>query len=262
MLKSLATLAFALAALAAVSCGGGGDGGSGLDPELQALLERIVLTEEDLPAGLARASVSFSTNEDLAEAKGDPEAELEKLSRQGRRLGIDVSFLPTGAAPPDFVLRGGVQSTVSLYATADGASESFREGVEGVSQADLAAGHSDLREVMVEEVDRQIGDESVWFRITGIDDKGKLSVDDQLAFRVGAARGFLRAVSLFDGGTGLDAYLEEIAALAETAVGRIERELAAQSESWRLPESRQSGSPSGLRSAGYGCVDPDICNNV
>lgn len=226
MPRALAAFALALAALAWASCGGGGNGDGDLDPELQALLERMVLAEGDLPAGLERLSVEFSTNEELAEAKGEPEVELEKLERQGRRLGIDVNFLPGQDVPPDFVLRGGIQATVSLYATADGASESFREGVEGVRQSDLAASYPDLQDVAVEELDRQIGDESAWFRITGISDAGDLMIDDQLAFRVGPARSFLRAVSAFDADAGRDAYVEEVAALAEVAAARIEQALA------------------------------------
>lgn len=228
MPRALAAFALALAALAWASCGGGGNGDGGLDPELQALLERMVLAEEDLPAGLARVSVAFSTNEDVAEAKGEPEVELEKLERQGRRLGIDVNFVPGEDVPPDFVLRGGLQATVSLYATADGASESLQEGVAGVRQSDLAASYPDLQDVAVEELNRQIGDESTWFRITGISDAGDLVIDDQVAFRVASARSFLRAVSTFDAdaNAGRDAYLEEVAALAEVAASRIERALA------------------------------------
>ena len=224
--RALAAFALALGVLAWASCGGGGNGDGALDPELQALLERMVLAEEDLPAGLARISVAFSTNEDLAEARGEPEAEMEKLERQGRRLGIDANFLPDQDVTPDFALKGGVQATVSLYATADGASESFREGTEAVRQSDLAAGYSNLKDVTVEELDRQIGDESVWFRITGISDTGGLVIDDQVAFRVGAARSLLRAVSTFDADAGRSAYLEEVAALVEVAVGRIEQALA------------------------------------
>ena len=108
------------------------------------------------------------------------------------------------------------------------ASESLQEGVAGVRESDLAASYPDLQDVAVEELDRQIGDESTWFRITGISDAGDLVIDDQVAFRVGSARSFLRAVSTFDAdaNAGRDAYLEEVAALAEVAASRIERALA------------------------------------
>ena len=199
--------------------------GTPIDPELQALLESMVLSSEDLPAGLQRVGLLFSTNEDIVESAPDPEAELAELERLGRRLGIDANFAPTGAVPEDFPVRGGIQNTVSLYTAPEGASESFQEGVDGARQTDWPSLYPDLRTVVADEVDRRLGDQSVWFRITGVDDSGQFIVDDQVAFRVGPARSFLRVVTAFDEGAGGDVYLNEVEGWARLVVDRIEREL-------------------------------------
>ena len=230
----VAGLVFVLAAvfvvLAAAACNDGGDDqtatGTPIDPELQALLESMVLSSEDLPAGLERAALLFSTNEDIVASALDPEAELAELERLGRRLSIDANFAPTGAVPEDFPVRGGIQNTVSLYTAPEGASESFQEGVDGARQTDWPSLYPDLRTIVADEVDRRLGDQSVWFRITGVDDSGQFIVDDQVAFRVGPARSFLRVVTAFDGGTGEDVYLNEVEGWARLVVDRIERELA------------------------------------
>ncbi|MEE8345819.1 MAG: hypothetical protein V3S20_00595, partial [Dehalococcoidia bacterium] len=122
-------------------------------------------------------------------------------------------------------VRGGVQNTVSLYTAQEGARESLREGVVSARQTDWTSRYPDLRDVTADEVDRQLGDQSIWFRITGIDDSGEFVVDDQVAFRVGPARSFLRVVSVFDVGAGKDVYLDEVSGWAGLVVDRIEREL-------------------------------------
>lgn len=239
-LRALA-VAILFAVLAGAACDGDGGGDQGdIDPELQALLEGLVLTVEDLPEGLEQAGLSFSTNLGLADAAADSQAELAKLERLGRRLGIDVNFTPTGAVSANFPVRGGIQNTVSLYTTPDGASESFREGAQSARQTDWPSLYPELRDVAVEEVDRQLGDESVWFRITGLDQSGGLVIDDQVAMRAGLARSFLRVVSTFDEGTGRDAYVDQVEAWARLVADRIARELGSLTSDIQSPGDRQS----------------------
>src|SRR3990170_4476351 len=99
--------------LVAAACGGGSDG-EGADSELRQMLQRMVLRVEDVPQGMQRASAFFTTNEEVAEAQADPQAELAKLERWGRRLGYDVTFAPGPEAPTEEPVRQ-VQNTVSLY---------------------------------------------------------------------------------------------------------------------------------------------------
>ena len=221
-------MALTFVVLLALACGGGdGDGGdangSEIDPEAQALLEKMVLQEGDLPDGLAQLSASFSTNADLA---GDSEEELEKLEGRGRQLAYDLQFVPGPDASIDLEVQG-IQNTVSLYRTAQGASDSFAEGVTTGRDTDWPAAYPDVREVEVEEIEPPgLGDESVWFHITGVDPGGRWFVDDQLVLRAGSVRSFLRVVAVFDSEAGRDAHLDQVEAWARLVAGRVEAALA------------------------------------
>lgn len=224
----LGIVAVILVALLALACGGGdGEGGdangSEIDPEAQALLEKMVLQEDDLPDGLAQLSTSFSTNEDLA---GDSEAELAKLEGWGRRLAYDLQFVPGPDAPIGLEVQG-VQNTVSLYRTAQGASDSFADGVMTGRNTDWPAIYPDVREVEAEEIEPPgLGDERVWFHITGLDPSDRMFVDDQLVLRVGPVRSFLRVVAVFDSEAGRDAHLNQVEAWARLVAGRVAAALA------------------------------------
>lgn len=194
--------------------------------EVHTLLSRMVLTEEDLPAELQQGSVFYSTNEEVAGSGSLAEARLAELEGWGRLLGYDIEFVPSPDAPSDAVIKG-MQNAVSLYASAEGASDSFADGMADARASDWAASYPDLAELEVEEVDRaSLGDEAVWFRISGISGTGKLLVDDQVAIRVGPARSFLRVVMVFDGGMTRETYLDEVEAWAKLLVARIEAIIA------------------------------------
>lgn len=226
VLGGLVALTFVV--LLALACGGGdgedGDAnGSEIDPEAQALLEKMVLQEGDLPDGLAQVSTSFSTNADLA---GDSEEELEKLEGWGRQLAYDLQFAPGPDAPVGLEIQG-VQNTVSLYRMAQGASDSFADGVMTGRDADWQAIYPDVREVEVEEIELSgLGDESVWFHVTGVDPSDRLFVDDQLVLRAGSVRSFLRVVAVFDSEAGRDAHMDQVEVWARLVVGRVEAALA------------------------------------
>lgn len=217
-------LAVAAIGLLAFACdGGGGEGGdeADIDPEAKALLEQMVLVEQDLATGLVLVSGAYSTNQDVADAVSNSEAELAKLAGWGRRMGYDIQFAPGPGASSDLEVQG-IQNTVSLYNAALGASDSFAEGVRKARDADWPAIYPDLLELDVSEIDRpDLGDESVWFRISGLDSSERLVVDDQVVFRVGAVRGFLRVVTLFDAGTDRNVYLEQVESWAQIVTERI-----------------------------------------
>jgi len=217
----------------AVMAACGGDDGEPMDEEARGLLEQAVLTVDDLPAGLQRASASFSTNKDVAEAQLNPGEELAKLERWGRRLGYDVAFELLPDAPPDLLIRG-VQSTASLYDTSQGASESFADGVSSARAMDWEAGYPELTQLEVTEIDRpDIGDGVFWMRASGFQSlqQGEaLLVDDQVALRVGSVRAFLRVVTVFEGGTDRTVYMDEVEQWARLVSERIAEVLGADAE--------------------------------
>lgn len=223
-------LAAAVVAVAAWACGGDGgvDGSGDIDPEAQALLPQMVLTEEDLPAGVQQVSASFSTNQDVANAVIDSEAELAKLEGWGRVLGHDTQFEPGPEAPVDSEVQG-VQSTVSLYATPEGARDSFADAASSARAMDWSARYPGVLDLEVEEIERSdLADERVWFRISGFDENsGRLVIDDQVAIRVGSVRGFVRVVAVFDPTMPRDAYLDQVETWARLVADRTEAALAA-----------------------------------
>lgn len=188
-----------------------------LDPQTE--LEAIVLRDEDVP-DLQRSSLTFSSNEDLADSAQDPEAELAKLEQLGRQLGVDVAFLPD--ANTDSPVKGGIQSSVSIYQTADGASQSLQESIAEARQTDWEVRYPELTRVRDVEITRPIGDESAWFRITGRDPAGLVVIDDQVVFRAGRTRAFVRVVSQFADETALDPFIGEVAACAGIVVERAQ----------------------------------------
>ena len=111
---------------------------------------------------------------------------------------------------------------MSLYRTPEGASDSFAEGVRTARDTDWPPLYPGVQELEVAEIERPgIGDEAIWFRISGFDDGEALVVDDQVAFRVGSVRSFLRVVTVVDAGTGRDAYLDQVEAWARLVAERI-----------------------------------------
>jgi hypothetical protein len=218
----------ALMVMLAAACGdGGAEPAPTINQEEQALLEQMVLQLGDLPQGLQRVTASFSTNTDVAEAQLNPEEQLEKLQRWGRRLGYDVSFEPTVEAPPDLPVRG-LQNTVSLYAAAQGAGDSFAAGIESARNTDWPALYPGLAELEVNELQEQrpdLADEALWVRISGFQERDgeqqALVIDDQVALRVGQVRTFLRVVTLFESGASRDAYTDQVESWAALVRDRI-----------------------------------------
>ena len=215
-----------VAVLAFAACSGGDDTTSSSTiptDNLEARLASTLLTENDAPAGFQRAALSYSTNQDLARSDIDSQAKLAKLDGWGRLLGVDTSFLPLDDLPADVPVRGGIQNSVSVYLNAQGAGQSLQEDIQKARQADWKQSYADLKDVAVVELPRSVGDESVWFRVTGLDSNGALATDDQVVFRAGSARAFLRVLSIFPAGSPTDVFADRVAQWAETVVQRTQQ---------------------------------------
>ena len=204
-------------------CGGGADENTA---ELEQLLSRMALTPDDFPLGLQQASATYSTNEDVADGFADAEAALQRLESLGRRLGHDVQLVPGPEAPAGMVIRG-IEVTVSIYETPEGASQSFEDGANDARATDWERLYSNLTELDVQERPTdELGDQAIWFRVSGIDDHDRLSVDDQVARRVGPVRGFLRVATLFGQGVDRDIFIPQVSGWTQTLAERIQTSLA------------------------------------
>ncbi len=216
--------ALVAACLLAAACGGGDDGATTDDS--RSLLQGMVLTAADLPQGLQQASVSVSTNQDIADVSVDKEGTLANLEARGRRLGYDVQFEPAVDAPASLDVQG-VQVTASIYKTADGAQQALQDGLASARQTDWKLVYPDEKEILVDEPTLPPGvDEGGWFRISGLDSKGNLIIDDQMAFRVGNVRSFLRALTAYAMGTDRNSYKAEVSQWGAKLAARIGNVLA------------------------------------
>ena len=239
----LVTLLAALVVLVAVACSGGDSdeptptaappstvcGTPDAAPDetanpqdIEAQLEAVVLREGDLPDELQRSALIFSTNEELADSAPDGAAELARLEELGRQLGVEVAFVPLSAGAASSPVRGGIQNSVSAYLAADGAGQSLQQGVAEARQNDWPALYSDLTDLSIEELPRDVGDESVWFRVIGLDQGDKVVVDDQVVFRVGRARVFLRVISSFADRDSADQFAAQVEECEAIVVGRVQ----------------------------------------
>lgn len=196
--------------IVAAACGGGGEPKD--DEEAQGLLEQMVLTVEDLPAGLQRVSAAFSTNEELAKGQASPKEEQARIEAWGRRLGYDVAFVPSADTPPDLPVRF-VQVAASLYDTPEGAGASFADAVSAARATDWKKTYTALTDVEATEVNRPgVEGERFWMRVSGLESQEPpaLLVDDQVVFRVGSVRAYLRVGSVFANGADRTVYMEQV----------------------------------------------------
>jgi hypothetical protein len=240
---------FAACALFA-ACGGGDDSASSGSPTpasssspnatltpLQQQLASVVLTEADLPEGLAGAGPTFSTNDDIAHGNQDV---LAGLVQVGRQLGVDITFIPTDRLDPNSPLRGGVESSASVYLDSTGASQTFRDTAEQARTNDWASNYPEITDLKATELQHTIGDESAWIRLSGLQrctfiesatpgpsgaptetcSETKLLVIDNLIFRVGRVRGFVQVSGLFPPDSASEVYVDQVAFWANLMVQR------------------------------------------
>jgi len=213
-----------LIAAFAASCGGGGDAVT--EEQARALLPRMVLQPEDVPEGLEQAGEQFTTNEQLAGPGIGVRPGIEKIEEWGRILGYERDFQAAGvggSGPPVI----GVNTAASFYETPEGASASFAEVAQQARDTDWAQFYTDLTEFQVREVDRDVpADEILWLRLSGqrpstTGDGLLLLVDDQIVFRVGQVRAFLRVLISQEDATDRDLALERTEALLQTQIQHI-----------------------------------------
>ena len=237
----LTSVAVVLLALATVSCGGddsseptesdqaepttpGPTATASLDAATLELLEQTVLADDDVPDGLAALSSVVSTNDDVASAAADADAQLALFADWQRLLGLEVIFQPTPGAPADIAARS-VTSAASAYGSPDGASQSYQAAVEEAEELDWQLQYSNLDDVQVEtlEASNLGGDEGFWVRITGLQE-GSTSIDDYVLMRTGVLRLFVRVVSV---GEEVDGRSDNIEIVRELAQIQVVRGLAA-----------------------------------
>ena len=242
-LRCVPVLLFCLGLLAA--CGGDGDvdvtpgiSASPVDNSLEGRLASILLTEDDVPAGLQGAGLHYSTNEDVA---GDFPEEIKRLRELGRLLGVDYTLIPTETLPQSVPIRGGIQNSASVYVDASGASDSFLETVAQARANDWELGYPELEDFSVVELDRPVGDESLWIRITGIESDciiethpgvspdalpsvtcppPRVVVDDYVIFRAGRVRSLVKVLSTHPIVASEDVYASQVQHWADIVVER------------------------------------------
>lgn len=239
----IALLTFVLA------CGGDDDGSGTPGPSgsggasptatrdaLQDKLASVLLTTEDVPQGLEASGLNFSYNADVAGSQ----AELDRLNQLGRLLGVDLTFIPTDSLPEEEPVRGGIQNSASVYTEPEGASQTFQETVTSVRGTDWQQQYPDLANFEVHEVDQQVGDESIWIRVTGTETctaqtpagasptelpsvtcpSPRMIVDDYVIFRAGRVRSLIKVLSAHPLDSPADVFQETVAGLAGTVVQR------------------------------------------
>jgi hypothetical protein len=194
---------------------------------LEASLFSVALQPSDLPDGLEAGAPDFQTNEEFA---GSDFEMLQRLIELGRQLSVDVQYIPTDRLDEATPLRG-LQSSASAYTEPEGASESYQEVAAQASAVDWVAGYPELQDAQVRQVDESLGDESLWFRISGQlacsvlitptpDMNGvvpsascaetKLFIVDEVIFRTGRVRAYLKITTLFPPDAADDSYVDQI----------------------------------------------------
>jgi hypothetical protein len=197
------------------------------DDILRDTLRPMVLQEENLVPGLQAVSQGFTTNEELIEASADPDAKKAELARWGRILSYSTTFQPGPDILPQTPIRG-VNSSASLYETAEGAAESYAQAEMEAKERDWQADNPNLVEFQQRQVELEgVADELLWLRLSGLSTSPQgVVVDDVILFRVGRWRGFLRVLATAPG-QDRDLLLDEVEGWLRAQVRRVNEALAA-----------------------------------
>jgi hypothetical protein len=204
---------------------------------LQAQLASVLLQQADVPPGLDASAPSFSTNQDVA---GSNVQALQTMLDQGRQLGVDSQFIPTDRLDPNSPLKGGIQSSASVYIDTLGASRSFQDTAAQARANNWQANYPDLLDLTVTEVPRSFGDDSLWLRIEGKEQCQSLEspspgvappascsgqqlvVLDNVILRAGRTRAFLQVVTLFPLGSPPEVFEDQTQQWAQTVAQRAQ----------------------------------------
>jgi hypothetical protein len=207
-----------------------------IDEEARAILERMTLTTADLGDDLPMIGTSVSTNTDVAGGLAGAREQLEKLREWGRRLGADVEFQRGPETPEENPVQG-LQNSMSLYLTPEGASASFADGVDGARELDWGEVYQGLYLFRFEELEHApVDDESVWFRASGYQQDGRLVIDDQAVFRTGPVRGFLRVLTVHPEDAPRDIFQDEVEMWVRLLSERVKAVIASQAEAATVSE--------------------------
>jgi hypothetical protein len=150
------------------------------------------------------------------------------VEKWGRVLGYETDF--QAAALPAGPIITGVDTAASVYKTPDGAAASFEDTVGRARAADWASFYSDLQEFEQREVQRDLpADGAVWLRLSGKRPSASghvLVVDDQIIYRVGEVRGYLRVLTSEDGAIDRNLSMQQVEALLRTQIDNTRAALA------------------------------------
>ncbi len=200
----LALFAPPLLASLLIACGGGSDTPDSAVSESSArqALPGMVLQRVDVAADLANIGGEFSTNKEAAAGLGTGPTE-EQLDAWGRVLGYRGDFQAQAAAAKSAIIA--VTTSVSIYATAQGAADSIEDRIRQARAVDWQQSHSDLETFAQVELKRDVpADDMLWLRFTGFKETRPgnrvIVSDDQIVFRVGQVWGFVGAVSTAEKG--------------------------------------------------------------
>ncbi|MCH8815282.1 MAG: hypothetical protein IH957_09345 [Chloroflexi bacterium] len=165
---------------------------------LQDVLPDLILQFEDLPEGLQPLGGSFSTNAESASGLGTGPTKAQ-LDEWGRILGFAADYQRVD--PTDIANVTAINTSISLYATPEGATESFENRIPLAREADWQSSHADLEEFRQEELSPDLGvDDLFWLHLSGFQligpDERVIVSDDQIVFLVGQTWGFLGVVSI------------------------------------------------------------------
>lgn len=195
-MKLLLPIALAVFLLPLAGACGGDDGNS--DDAFRDVLAGMTLQITDVPPGMQSLGSAFSTNEDAAGGLGGGPTK-EQLDAWGRILGYKNDFQATEPTSESSITA--ISTSVSIYRTAAGASDSFSDRINSARNVDWANSHSDFAGFQQEELTRDLGvDDMLWLHFSGFKEIGpgdrRLVTDDQIVFRLDRAWGFVGAVSI------------------------------------------------------------------
>ena len=165
------------------------------------------------------------------------------MNQLGRLLGADLAYLPTTGLGEGVPGRGGIQNSASVYETAAGATETFATRAEAARTNNWAENYSDLADVRWNELDRPLGDESAWIRITGLEEcivetpspgpgaptpggapptcaVAQQAIIDQVVIRSGRTFIYFQVTSAVPAGSVEDIFIGQVEVWANAVIGR------------------------------------------
>jgi hypothetical protein len=135
---------------------------------------------------------------------------LQTLVQEGRQLGVDVQFVPTNRLDSASPIKGGIQSSASVYTNVLGATQSYDDTANQARANNWQANYPALRDLRVTTVQETVGDESLWLRISGVEcqsgttaspppscSDASLVALDNVILRVGRVRAYLQVSSVY-----------------------------------------------------------------